>query len=111
MLQFLHPGCGQIEGGYFFFNLDGTREQLLFLQDFAGGPIWLGVYTDDTSRPAQWKSVDGNVMEKDRLFWKPNSPEPNNDKGNEFYANARRSGLNDKPGDEQILFICHVVVN
>ena len=69
-------------GGILFWIVDGTIGQLEFLLGkMEQKSFWLGIYTEDH---AVWKSVTGEIMGEELLFWL--SGQPNNYKGNQYHV-------------------------
>ena len=103
--------CKDTVGGHLFFNVDGSWAQLeQYITKI--GKFWLGIYTYDIVRPnAEWRSVNETIIERTRLYWIPNSGEPNNVKKKQFYVACLSKGLNDRGESDEYSFICDMVAD
>ena len=63
--------CESLQG-VLFYKLNGTSEQLIFLDErFEGEKFWLGLWTDDY---IHWKDMEGQIVSNDLLLWGSNEP-------------------------------------
>ena len=92
-------------GGRLFDALDGTIDQLEFLESKFGSNqrYWVGISRDPNDQEV-WRYMNETVIGSDKLFW--HIGEPNNSDGNENYVVCQANGLIDVPSFWVKQFIC-----